>query len=79
MFNILISLLVSLCSLYTLTKGTFMEGNHIDKIDVKRDHKELIALYYKMELKAFIQCLLYEHQTSKGLVLTGENRDQSQE
>lgn len=37
-----------------------MEGR-IDKIDVKRDHEELIALYYRMELLAFTQILLYEH------------------
>lgn len=36
-----------------------MERQKIDKIDVKSEHKELIALYYKMELKAFIQRLLY--------------------
>jgi len=37
----------------------------IDKIDVKRDHKELIALFYKMELKALIARLLYEHPNSR--------------
>lgn len=35
----------------------------IDKIDVKRDHKELIALYYKIELRNFLQRLLYENRT----------------
>ena len=37
-----------------------MEGR-IDKIDVKREHKELIALFYRMELIAFVQTLLYQH------------------
>lgn len=34
-----------------------MESN-IDKIDVKRDHKELIDLFYRLELLHFIQVLL---------------------
>lgn len=33
----------------------------IDKIDVKSEHKELIALFYRMELKSLIQRLLYEN------------------
>lgn len=37
----------------------------LDKIDVKQDHKELIALYYRIELKALIQRLLYEHYHSR--------------
>ena len=41
-----------------ITKGQYMEG-HIDKIDVKRDHKELIALFYKIELMHLMQVLLY--------------------
>ena len=49
---------------YTLIKGSHMEGR-IDKIDVKREHKELIALFYKMELKAFIQRLMYEHTNTR--------------
>lgn len=43
-----------------------MEGR-IDKIDVKRDHKELIDLFYRMELRAFIQTLLHEHRTRCGV------------
>lgn len=35
-----------------------MEG-HIDKIDVKTEHKELIELYHRMELYYFVQALLY--------------------
>ena len=58
MINYLVSLAFSLAFLYTLTKGRYMEGR-IDKIDVKRDRQELINLYYRMELKAFIQALLY--------------------
>lgn len=46
--------------LHLIIKGHCMEG-HIDKIDVKRDHKELIALFYRMELLAFTQVLLYAH------------------
>lgn len=38
--------------------------NQVDKIDVKREHKELIALYYQIELKALIQRLLYQHYLS---------------
>ncbi len=49
---------------YTLIKGSHMEGR-IDKIDVKREHKELIALFYQMELKALIQRLMYEHNTTR--------------
>lgn len=41
--------------------------NQIDEINVLRDHKELIALTYKMELMSFLNGLLYEHYTSKGL------------
>ena len=58
MINLLASLTFFLAFLHTLTKGYYMEGR-IDKIDVKRDHQELIKLYYRLELKAFIQTLLY--------------------
>lgn len=40
----------------------------IDPIDVKRERKELIALAYRMELKAFLQRILYEHYCSRGRV-----------
>jgi hypothetical protein len=33
--------------------------SRIDKIDVKREHKELIDLFYRLELKHFLQVLLY--------------------
>lgn len=36
--------------------------NCIDKVDVKRDHKELIALFYRIELMTFIQILLYNNR-----------------
>ena len=63
--NNLNMLLISLFTLsYTLIKGSYMEGR-IDKIDVKREHKELIALFYQMELKAFVQRLMYEHSTNR--------------
>lgn len=42
-------------------------NSQIDKIDVKRDHKELIALYYRIELKALIQRLLYQHEQLRSL------------
>jgi hypothetical protein len=35
--------------------------NRIDKIDVQKDHQELIALFYRIQLRNFIQILLYEH------------------
>ena len=42
-------------------KASHMEKRRIDKIDVKTDRKELIALYYRIELRTFIQVLLYTH------------------
>jgi hypothetical protein len=62
MWNI-VTFIVILASLFNLSiKGSHMEKNRrIDKIDVKRDHKELIALYRKIELRNFIQVLLYKH------------------
>lgn len=44
-----------------------MERSGIDKIDTKRDRKELIDLYYKIELMFFVKGLLYEYYVSKGL------------
>lgn len=41
-----------------------MEGR-IDKIDVKREHRELIALFYRMELKNFLQVLMYQSRSIK--------------
>ena len=61
MLNIVLTIVTS-AILSTLSKGSLME-NRIDKIDVKKDHKELIALFYRLELKAFVQTLLYQHVT----------------
>jgi hypothetical protein len=62
MWNI-VAFIVILVSLFNLSnKGSHMEKNRrIDKIDTKKDHKELIALYYKIELRAFVQAVLYKH------------------
>jgi hypothetical protein len=46
--------------------------NRIDKIDVRRDHEELIALFYRIELRNFVQILLYKHYQKYGM------RDSSQ-
>ena len=50
--------------LSTISKGYFMEGR-IDKIDVKREHKRLIALFYRMELRSLLQRLVYEHSITR--------------
>jgi hypothetical protein len=42
------------------TKEKGMEVRNIDKIDVKRDHKKLIALYYYLELKSLVQILMHK-------------------
>lgn len=60
MLNLVLTI-VTFATLYTLSKGSHME-NRIDKINVKKDHKELIALFYRLELKNFVQVLLYQHQ-----------------
>lgn len=59
MLNLVI-IIVASAILHTLSKGSHMESR-IDKIDVKKEHKELIALFYRIELRSFVQALLYEH------------------
>lgn len=55
---------ISVLSLFLpLIKGSFMEVR-IDKIDVKRDHKELIALFYYIELKDLVRRLVYKQAES---------------
>ena len=34
---------------------------HIDEIDVKGEHKEIVNFFYRIELKAFVQILLHQH------------------
>jgi hypothetical protein len=62
----LITLIAASLSQSIVAKGCRMDDRRIDKIDVKRDHKELIALYYYMELKSLVQRLLYEHESTTG-------------
>ena len=57
MLNLVLTIVAS-AILSTLSKGSHMESR-IDKIDVKKDHKELIALFYRIELRTFVQALLY--------------------
>lgn len=64
MLNLVLTIVTS-AILYTLSKGSHME-NRIDKIDVKKDHKELIALFYRIELSTFVQILLYQHSQQYG-------------
>jgi hypothetical protein len=63
MFN-LITTLFNFAASFTISKGYYMEGR-IDKIDVKREHKYLIALFYRMELRSLLQRLVYEHSTTR--------------
>ena len=65
MFNLVLTIVAS-AILYTISKGSHME-NRIDKIDVKNDHKELIALFYKIELRTFVQALLYTQYQKYGI------------
>lgn len=57
MFN-LIPTVIFLLAIYTLSKGSHME-TRIDKIDVTNDHHELVALFYRIELRNLVQRLLY--------------------
>jgi hypothetical protein len=41
----------------------------IDKIDVELQRKELIALYYRIELKSLLQRLLAEHYQYRSCIL----------
>ena len=60
MLNLVLTIVLP-AILYSLSsKGSHME-NRIDKIDVKKDHKELIALFYRIELRNFVNILLYQH------------------
>lgn len=45
-----------------------MERSGLDKIDTKCEHKELLDLYYKIELMYFVKGLIYDYYASKGLV-----------
>ena len=65
MFDLILTIITS-AILNTLNKGSHME-NRIDKIDVKKDHKELIALFYRIELRNFVQVLLYQHYQKHGI------------
>jgi len=65
MLNLVLTIVTS-AVLHTLSiKGSHME-NRIDQIDVKKDHKELIALFYRIELSTFVQILLYQHSQQGG-------------
>jgi hypothetical protein len=64
MLNLVLTIVAS-AFLYTKSKGYRMDKRHIDKIDVKKDHKELIALAYRLELISFVQVLLYQHTQNK--------------
>ena len=65
MLNLVLTIVASIIP-FTLSKGSHME-NRIDKIDVKNDHRELIALFYRIELRTFVQTLLYEHYQRYGI------------
>lgn len=47
-----------------IIKEGHMRAANIDKIDVKRDHKNLITLYYYIEFKSIVQRLLYKQSAS---------------
>lgn len=70
MLNLVLTIVTS-AVMFILSKGSHME-NRIDKIDVRRDHEELIALFYRIELRNFVQILLYKHYQKYGM------RDSSQ-
>ena len=58
----IVTIIVIFASLFTLSsKGSHMEKRRIDKVDVNKESKELIALDYRIELRNFIQVLLYKH------------------
>lgn len=48
----------------TITKGQYMEGR-IEKIDVKREHRELVALFYRIELATFVYRLMFQHSGNR--------------
>ena len=41
--------------------------NRIDKINVVKDHKALISLFYRIEFKNFVQILLFNHYKKYGI------------
>jgi hypothetical protein len=55
-----------------------MERSEIDKIDTKRDAKELIDLYHKIELMSFVKGILYEHYVSQGTLSSSCGHDDAQ-
>jgi hypothetical protein len=59
MLNLVLTIVAS-AIFHTLSKGSHMESR-IDKVDVKKEHKELVALFYRIELRNFIRTLLYNH------------------
>lgn len=62
----IVIIIVTFAFLFTLSrKGSHMENNRIDSIDVSKDHKELIALYHRIELRNFVLVLLYQHAIQK--------------
>jgi hypothetical protein len=64
-----VAIIVIFAFLFNLSnKGSHMEKRRIDKIDVKKDSKELIALYRRIELRNFILVLLYQHTTEKYVI-----------
>ena len=66
MLNLVLTMIFS-AILYTLSsKGSHMESR-IDKIDVKSEHKELIALFYRIELRNFLQILMYQSCRGQGI------------
>lgn len=40
----------------------------IDKIDTKTESELLISLFYKIELKFFLEGLIFEHYESRGSI-----------
>jgi hypothetical protein len=54
-----IAVIIATTLLTLRCKGSRMENTRIDRIDIKRDHKELIALFYRLELRNFVSILLY--------------------
>jgi len=64
-----VAIIVIIASLFNLSnKGSHMEKRRIDTIDVNKDHRELIALYRRIELRNFILVLLYQHTTHKYVI-----------
>ena len=60
----------SLLPVAPIEEGHLMKGR-IDRIDVRRDHRELVALFYRIELQHLIMRLLYERSSLSQLSITG--------